>query len=534
MRRRTLLKASAGAVALPTLAGTAVAGTGSQDESFEPLDSVEIDGARDAAVHHDGEIAYVAANDGFAVVDISDPESLEVLAERRGIDLGGSATLQTLWDIWPWEDRVVVSGPAQPTEGSAQGFALFDVSDPADPQQVASVGDLFYTHNSYFEDGIVYLVGSGLIRQEGRFPLVMYDVTDDDPEEVARWSPVDADERWADVPLGQRILHDAYVQDGIAYLPYWDAGTFIVDVSDPTAPEILDRVGDYTHEELTGIERSESRLESFIPPGNAHYAQVNDDGTVLVVGKEAWSTGSGEGGAGGIDLYDVSDTENAEHLAHIDPPEAHDQNRSGYFTTSHNCDIVDGRLYTSWYFGGVKIHDVSDPANPQELAWWREPTETSFWTAQAATPGEFFIGSSANPPTESDRREPFTGRLFTFPDRAGEQPDPPDLTNSPAELLGTGGNGGENGSGNGAENGDESGNGAENGGESGNGNSGGNGMENGGENGSENDGESPTETENDDSADDDGPGFGIGGALTAIGGAGYLLSRRLGGAEDDE
>ena len=169
MRRRTLLKASAGAVALPTLAGTAVAGTGSQDESFEPLDSVEIDGARDAAVHHDGEIAYVAANDGFAVVDISDPESLDVLAERRGIDLGGSATLQTLWDIWPWEDRVVVSGPAQPTEGSAQGFALFDVSDPADPQQVASVGDLFYTHNSYFEDGIVYLVGSGLIRQEGRF-----------------------------------------------------------------------------------------------------------------------------------------------------------------------------------------------------------------------------------------------------------------------------------------------------------------------------------------------------------------------------
>ncbi|PSP41391.1 hypothetical protein BRC66_02830, partial [Halobacteriales archaeon QH_2_66_30] len=52
--------------------------------------------------------------------------------------------------------------------------------------------------------------------------------------------------------------------------------------------------------------------------------------------------------------------------------------------------------------------------------------------------------------------------------------------------------------------------------------------------GSENDGESPTETENDDSADDDGPGFGIGGALTAIGGAGYMLSRRLGGDEDDE
>jgi PGF-CTERM protein len=523
MRRRTLLQTGASALALPTLASTVTATTGTQTEPFGPLDTVEIPGTREAAVHHDGEVAYVAANTGFAVVDISDPASLEVLAERRGIDLGGSATLGTLWDLWPWEDRLVVSGPAQPNPGSAQGFALFDISDPANPEQVASHETGWYIHNCYFEDGVVYLSGSGLFQAEGRIPLVMYDVTDDDPEEVGRWSPVDHDEAWGEVPIGQRVLHDVYVQDGVAYLPYWDSGTWLVDVSDPAGPEVLDRVGDYTREDLVDIDLDTSRLEGGVPPGNAHYAEVDEDGSLLAVGEEAWSFDTSDGvvgGAGGVDLYDVSDKRDVEHLTHIDPPESYEQRRGAFFTTSHNCDIVGDRLYTSWYFGGVKLHDISDPSNPEELAWWRDPREASFWTAQAGVPGEFFVGSSADPPIEPGAREPVGEGLYTFPDHPGEQPDAPDLTRPPAELLSSDGNGGENGGSDGSENGGNDG--SENGGNDGSengGNDGGNGSENGGDDGA------------DDSADDDGPGFGVGGAITAVGGAGYLLARRLRGDE---
>jgi len=505
MRRRTLLKAGAGALPLTSLASVTSAGTGPQDEPYEPLDSVEITGAREAAVGDGGDVAYVAVDDGFAVVDISDPESLEVLAERRGIDLGGTSTLTTVFDLWPWEDRLAVSGPAQANPASAQGFALFDVSDPASPEKVAVEETGYYIHNSYFEDGVVYLTGNGLVQAERRVPLVMYDVTDDEPEEVGRWSPVDHDDAWGEVSILMRILHDVSVRDGIAYLPYWDGGTWIVDVSDPANPEALDRVGDYTREELAGLSRSELETEYLTPDGNDHFAGVNEEGTLLAVGKEAWSRESGGevvGGAGGIYLYDVTDKQNAEKVAEIEPPEAYAQGRGSYFTTSHNCEIVGDRLYTSWYFGGVKLHDVSDPENPEELAWWRDPLEASFWTAQAGDPGEFFVASSADPPIPPGNRQPVGEGLYTFPDRAGEQPDAPVLTQSPAELLGT------------------------------------DPTPTATPDDSPTPTEAPTPTEDptptdagSDSADDDSAGFGVGGALTAIGGAGYLLLRRLGGDE---
>jgi PGF-CTERM protein len=513
MRRRTLLKATAGALSLASLVGTAAttAGTGTQSDPYEPLDSVEIEGARDAAVHHDSEIAYVAANDGFAVVDISDPADISVLAERREIDIGG-VSLQTLWDIWPWEDRLVVSGPAQPTNDSGRGFVLFDVSDPGNPERVASQETDTYIHNSYFEDGMVYLTGSALFNED--IPLVIYDVTGDEPREVGRWSPVDHDGVWEDVWLGLRVLHDVYVQDGIAYLPYWDAGTWILDVSDPASPEVLDRVGDYSLEELRDIPSTEGRREAGIPPGNSHYAQVNEDGTLLVVGVESWSferAGEVEGGAGGVDLWDVSDKTDAQHLAHIEPPESFDQQRGKWFTTSHNCDIAGDRLYTSWYFGGVKVHDVSDPGNPEELAWWRDPTEAGFWTAQSATPGEFFVGSSANinDVLEGDNRPATRGALYTFPDRTGQQPDPPDLTQWPEDIFGP----------------DPAATPTQTPADAGTP------TPTATADGSSTptaDGSTPTSTANE-SADDDGPGFGVGGAIAAIGSAGYLLSRRLNG-----
>jgi len=507
MRRRTLLKASAGALPMLSLSSAATADVETQSAPYEPLDSVDIEGAREAAVHHDNEIVYLATTDGFAVVDITDPGSLDVLAERRGIDLGGSSTLTTLYDVWPWEDRLLVSGPAQADPESATGFALFDISDPASPEKVTAYETNYYIHNSYFDDGMIYLVGSSLYQQESRIPLVIYDFDDDEVEEINRWSPIDHDEAWGRVPLNQRNLHDVTVQDGIAYLPYWDAGAWLLDVSDPEAPEVLDRVGDFTREELAEIDLRDSRTEAGTPPGNAHYTAINEEATVMVVGKEAWSAQEGAeliGGAGGVDLWDISDKTDVEHLAHIEAPEAYGQMRESYFTTSHNCDIADGWLYTSWYFGGVKVHDISDPENPEELAWWRSPTETSFWTAQAGVPGEFFVASSADV-LPSDLRQPVNEGLYTFPARAGEQPDPPDLNQSPSALNDAASTPTETP----ANGGDDSNDSTPT------------------REGTTPTGAEPTQTATD-TDDDDGPGFGIGGALTAIGGAGYMLKRRLG------
>jgi hypothetical protein len=431
MHRRRFLRTGAGLIGAGLLGSGLSAGRGSgrtqegDGQPFEPLGSVDVPGAAEAVVHDDG-FVYVATGDGFAVVDISAPASPEVVAERRGIETGTDQPFAVAWDLWPWEDRLIVAGPAQ-FSNTAWGFALFDISDPTDPEQITfyrtdGSGDVgaHYVHNSYFEDGIVYLTGSG-IREH---PLVMIDVRDDEPRVVGQWSIAD---RWdlGEIPVAMRTIHDVYVQDGIAYLPYWDTGTWLVDVSDPSEPTFLSRVGAYSPDELRAVEASESLFEATVPPGNAHVTTVSDDGGLMAVGGEAWArrAGSGElvGGAGGVRLYDVSDESDPERVARIEPPESDGQTRSDRFTTAHNLDIAGDRLYTSWYFGGVKIHDVSDPASPEEIAWWRDPREASFWTAQAA--GDNVVASSIDVAEKLGRSTAGETRsaLYVFPDRAGQQ-----------------------------------------------------------------------------------------------------------------
>ncbi|MCL9814378.1 LVIVD repeat-containing protein [Natranaeroarchaeum aerophilus] len=429
MRRRTLLRAGAG-----ILAGTAVGRVAAQDDDgYEPLGSVEIPGAKDAAVV-DGEVAYVAATDGFVTVDLSDPAEPEVLAEERGIPADGPIT--GIWDLWPDGDRLVVAGPANPTF-STPTVMLYDVSDPADPVGIDLYEPGYPVHNTFFEDGIVYLTQHG----DDGHPLAIVDTADDELSELTRWSLLDhPEEDWSGVNQRLYPIHDVYVQDDLAYLSYWDAGLWVLNVRDPANPEYVNHFGDYTREELEAMDDGRALWEPFAPPGNAHYAQVDETGTLLGVGKEAWETEDGDGdlvgGPGGIDLWDVEDPTDPEHLSHIEAPESYDNTQEGQFTTAHNFDIVDGRLYSSWYFGGVKIHDVEDPENPEELVWWREPDEAVFWTAQSGIPGEFFVGSSA----ESDRGFELapTGALYTFPDEAGEQVSPPSLTDQPDDTSGNG------------------------------------------------------------------------------------------------
>jgi hypothetical protein len=65
---------------------------------------------------------------------------------------------------------------------------------------------------------------------------------------------------------------------------------------------------------------------------------------------------------------------------------------------------------------------VSDPAAPREETWWREPDLTRFWTARVAEADDtrLFVASSVG------TREG-AAALYTFPDHAGTQADPPSL-----------------------------------------------------------------------------------------------------------
>ncbi|WP_232687243.1 LVIVD repeat-containing protein [Halobacterium zhouii] len=416
MRRRDVLRATAGATALPLVSTAATATT---QDAYEPLGFQRIEGAKEAVVGDDGNTVYVAATTGFVTVDISNAENPETLATRRDLlpDREGGP-LSGIYDVKVEGNTLLVVGPAnRHDEPSLEGMLVYDVTDPANPTQKSFFETDFPIHNCFLHEGTAYLTANN--RQDN--PVVIVDVSGDSPTEIARWSIVDYNEAWADVHWYVRTCHDVYVHEDVLYIAHWDAGTWLVDVSDPANPEYVNHFGHYELSELTDVQPGREGLQL---PGNSHYVAVNDDATVLASGAEAWDRNPDDerdGGPGGIDLWNISDPQNPEKVAFIEPPLTPDPTYGGVWTTSHNFDFHGDRLYTSWYRGGVKIHDVSDPANPEELAWWRQPDYAKIWAAQFARDG-VFVGSDM---ASAGTNHPMG--VYTFPDRAGEQANPPEI-----------------------------------------------------------------------------------------------------------
>ncbi|WP_255151923.1 LVIVD repeat-containing protein [Halorarius halobius] len=417
MRRRDVLRATGGALTLPAL----LAGTGAAtQDAFEPLGEAPLTGAKEAVVGPDGYV-YVAVTDGFAVVDVSDPAAPAVLHENRDVwSDHEDGPLEDIYDVKVDGDRLAVTGPANPGP-ELQGVVVFDVSDPTAPERVSTHETTFFNHNCDISEGTVYLCGN----DGERNPLVTVDA--ETGEELGRWSIVSQDETWQEVPFIHWPLHDITVEDGVAYLAYWDAGTWLVDVSDPAEPTLRAKVRGRSAEEFIDLSQSESFEEGRQPPGNDHFVAPNDDGTLVGISVEAWDVDPPEEDVrpGSIHLYDVSDPESPAKVAEIEAPTTDDEGFTGVWTTSHNFEFAGDRLFTSWYRGGVRVHDISDPSAPRELAQFRDSATTSFWTAQYGG-DSFFVASSRKDPSEMETASAAGdgpgAAIYTFPNPDGPVP----------------------------------------------------------------------------------------------------------------
>jgi hypothetical protein len=417
MRRRDVLRTLGVTAAVGTVPAAGARSPSTTQEEFGPVGSLGVRGAKETVVSGDGTVAYLAVTDGFATVDLADPAAPEVLAERRGLlPDRENGPLEDVFDCKVDGDLMAIAGPANGKREALEAAVVYDVSDPADPEQLTVVETDFFHHNLDVADGVLYLCAN----DGQRNPLVTVDARTG--ERLGEWSVVSQDDGWQNLQFGLWPLHDVSVHDGVAYLAYWDAGTWLVDVSDPANPSVITRVRGRDPSAFAGLPREELVNEITAPPGNDHFVTVDESGDLLGISVESWAveteTEDGEtrleGGPGAIYLYDVSDPANARELSVVEPPESDDPTFTGTWTTSHNFELADGRLYSSWYAGGVRLFDVSDPADPDLLGAWRHSEETSFWTAQQGVVDEFFVATSRRDPSLDDPQSGAT--LYTFPD----------------------------------------------------------------------------------------------------------------------
>jgi hypothetical protein len=423
MRRRDVLRNSAGALALAGFGGVASA---ADDAAYAPHGEVSIEGTQEVATTPDGNVAAVAAGQGFALVDVSDPANPSIVAERGNLlSEDDAGPMEMIADVKIDGDRLLVTGPNNPPRQGqlVKAALLYDISDPANPEQLDVLEVDHAIHNSFYADGYAYLTVSDF-QYEG---FKMVDTSGDALEVVGQFSITEYDDKWKDVNGFLRSCHDLYVQDDVAYLAQWDAGTFMVDVSDPGNFEVLGRAGGLPADKLSQVTRENLGTVGIQPPGNSHYVRPGPNANYLYKGAESWDMNQEDDkrGASGITVFDISDTANPKELTTIHPPGAENEGFRGQYTTSHNFDVRGDRLVSSWYYGGVMVHDVSDPANPKRLSWWRKPEESEFWGAKFAGDREFFVAGNYLKDN---------GGVMTFPVSAGEMENPPGAFTPPEET----------------------------------------------------------------------------------------------------
>ncbi len=230
------------------------------------------------------------------------------------------------------------------------GIQLIDVRNPRTPRMLGAVkipDGGTHTLTVYPGKPLIYSSPGG-----SGSPETIVDVADPrDPKIVESFLP------------GPRVgCHDvAFHFDGSRKLGICagDSATQIWDVSDPLAPKVLGEV---------------------INPAMwfHHSAAVTPDGKNLVIGDEGFGACVGASfPAGAIWIYDIRDPSLPTPVGYFG---VHRERPT--VCTAHNFNFIPGSRYlvSSWYLGGMNVIDLSDPANPKEVAHYAKEG-TDYWSA---------------------------------------------------------------------------------------------------------------------------------------------------------
>ncbi len=339
---------------------------------------------------------------GVRAYDLSDPTDPELVSTFG--DGAADARLARSWtekvqvrkvhSRWFKGDLAVVSFQ-DCAPGGFTGIGLYDVSDPSDPELLSLRQDgIFGVHELWLETrgSKAYVYEAANFHEVDAFfngedpnevnpEFRIIDVSNPrNPVQVGDWSA------WRDMGVapdqGQgtfpfNFVHSVYVAGKVAYVSYWDFGTVMLDVRDPSEPVFLGRTTFKAGQE-----------------GNAHSAWTAHGGKLLIQTDEdfdptpnpAVETGWGYG-----HIYDISDKENPVELATLSLPSTTQfpPPGPGDFTI-HDPKVKGKTLYTSWYTEGVVIWDIANPASPKKIGQFIPP-EKAEDPLGVFYPGEEFV-----------------------------------------------------------------------------------------------------------------------------------------------
>ena len=311
------------------------------------------------AEHHSGDVwvfegvdgrdyAYIGTFmwDWMKVWDVTDPSN-PVLTDSLQLDARRINDVK----IHPNNRLGIVT--REGASSRRNGMVFLDLTTPAHPTILSEYTETVTggVHNVWIsgEHELVYAV------HNGTRAVHVIDISNPEaPYEVGRWG----------IDNQQRSLHDVIVQDGYAYVSYWDDGAVVLDV------------GAGTH---GGTPTTPTFVSQFkYPIGNTHVAWRY--GKYLFVGDEifpaGWEADKAIHARGYIHVLDVSDIENPVEVAKYEVPEA----------GAHNVWIEDDKMYVGYYQAGLRVVDISGELRGDLYKQGREIATIQTTDDQTTTP----------------------------------------------------------------------------------------------------------------------------------------------------
>ena len=321
-------------------------------------------------------LAHEAAPKNFTGVDVTDPRAPRVIVQT---DLPHAKMRSNSLDVTG--DVMAVAYQTSETGLKPAGFDLFDIADPENPQRIshfdASGAHSRGVHQVWFVDGEFVHMSGGAPDFQPRHPEddQIYRIVDvrnpAKPVDAGRWwlpgtregdavpAPARLDER---IATGFRV-HNTNVfpeRPDRAYVGYIDGGAVILDIADKARPKV---VGQWNHS----------------PPFNGftHTVLPLFGRELLIVSDECVRDD-------GIDwprLVWVVDGRNERNPVPIStfpmPFDAfvHRGGRFGAHNLHENLPVPgswksESIIVGTFFNGGVRAFDVSNPYQPQEVAYF--------------------------------------------------------------------------------------------------------------------------------------------------------------------
>ena len=311
-------------------------------------------------LHPTRPIAYLGTGGGgdrMYTIDISNPAS-PVVTDSLVVNT------RRVNDIMTTPDGRFLVFTREGASDRRNGIVIASLEDPAHPKKI-----------SEFTEGVTAGVHSAFVYRQEKYGTHVYltndgtgafhiiDISDPyAPKEVAQWK--------TERPEAGRSLHDVDIQDGLAYLSYWNDNLVILDVGNgvkggsPSNPVL---VSQYKYN-LNDLYR---QVEAAGGPGfirgthtawrHRNYVFIADE-VFPASGVQGAKDASAGRAYGRLQVIDVSDMEKPRSVAFYEPE----------FGGVHNIWVAGDTLYMGAYNGGFRAFDITGELRGDLRAQQRE------------------------------------------------------------------------------------------------------------------------------------------------------------------